>query len=65
MRVNAIAPGVIKTPAHDAASYEGMAGPVGRIGEISDIVDAILYLEQATFVTGETLHVDGGQAAGH
>jgi NAD(P)-dependent dehydrogenase (short-subunit alcohol dehydrogenase family) len=64
VRVNAIAPGVIKTPAHDAASYEGMAGPIGRIGEVSDIVDAILYLEQATFVTGETLHVDGGQAAG-
>jgi NAD(P)-dependent dehydrogenase (short-subunit alcohol dehydrogenase family) len=65
VRVNAVAPGVIKTPAYDAASYEGMAGPVGRVGEISDIVDAILYLEQATFVTGETLHVDGGQAAGH
>jgi NAD(P)-dependent dehydrogenase (short-subunit alcohol dehydrogenase family) len=65
VRVNAVAPGVIKTPVYDAASYEGMAGPVGRVGEISDIVDAILYLEQATFVTGETLHVDGGQAAGH
>ena len=65
VRVNAVAPGVIKTPAYDAASYEGMAGPVGRIGEISDVVDAILYLEQATFVTGETLHVDGGRAAGH
>jgi NAD(P)-dependent dehydrogenase (short-subunit alcohol dehydrogenase family) len=65
VRVNAVAPGVIKTPVYDAASYEGMAGPLGRVGEISDIVDAILYLEQATFVTGETLHVDGGQAAGH
>jgi NAD(P)-dependent dehydrogenase (short-subunit alcohol dehydrogenase family) len=65
VRVNAVAPGVIKTPAYDAASYDGMAGPVGRIGEISDVVDAILYLEQATFVTGETLHVDGGRAAGH
>ena len=65
VRVNAVAPGVIKTPAYDAASYEGMAGPVGRIGEIRDVVDAILYLEQATFVTGETLHVDGGRAAGH
>jgi NAD(P)-dependent dehydrogenase (short-subunit alcohol dehydrogenase family) len=64
VRVNAVAPGVIKTPAYDAASYEGMAAPVGRIGEITDIVDAILYLEQATFVTGETPHVDGGQAAG-
>jgi NAD(P)-dependent dehydrogenase (short-subunit alcohol dehydrogenase family) len=38
--------------------------PVGRLGEISDVVDAILYLERATFVTGEVLHVDGGQAAG-
>jgi NAD(P)-dependent dehydrogenase (short-subunit alcohol dehydrogenase family) len=40
-------------------------GPVGQIGEISDIVDGILYLERATFVTGEILHIDGGQAAGH
>jgi NAD(P)-dependent dehydrogenase (short-subunit alcohol dehydrogenase family) len=67
IRVNAIAPGVIRTPEHDPASYAGMAAlhPLGRVGEVSDIVDAILYLEQATFVTGETLHVDGGQAAGH
>jgi NAD(P)-dependent dehydrogenase (short-subunit alcohol dehydrogenase family) len=65
VRVNAVAPGVIRTPEYDAASYEGMAGPIGRIGEVNDIVDAILYLERATFVTGETLHVDGGQAAGH
>jgi NAD(P)-dependent dehydrogenase (short-subunit alcohol dehydrogenase family) len=67
VRVNAVAPGVIKTPIHDAGSYEGMAAlhPLGRIGEISDIVDGILYLERATFVTGETLHIDGGQAAGH
>ena len=65
VRVNAVAPGVIKTPEHDPTSYEDMVGlhPVGRIGEISDIVDAILYLEQATFLTGETLHIDGGQAA--
>ena len=67
VRVNAVALGVIKTPAHDPASYEGMAGlhPLGRIGEIGDVVDGILYLERATFVTGETLHIDGGQAAGH
>ena len=66
VRVNAVAPGIIKTPMHDLASYEGLAGlhPLGRLGEIDDIVDAILYLERATFVTGETLHVDGGQAAG-
>ena len=65
VRVNAIAPGTVKTPVHDPASYEGMAGPIGRVGEIGDIVDGILYLEQATFVTGEVLHIDGGQAAGH
>ena len=66
VRVNAVALGVIKTPAHDPAAYEGMAElhPLGRVGEISDVVDGILYLEQATFVTGEVLHIDGGQAAG-
>jgi NAD(P)-dependent dehydrogenase (short-subunit alcohol dehydrogenase family) len=66
VRVNAVSLGVIKTDAHDPASYEGMAAlhPLGRIGEISDVVDGILYLERATFVTGETLHIDGGQAAG-
>jgi NAD(P)-dependent dehydrogenase (short-subunit alcohol dehydrogenase family) len=65
VRVNAVAPGVIQTPLSDPTSYEGMAAPLGRIGKISDIVDGILYLEQATFVTGETLHIDGGQAVGH
>ena len=66
VRVNAVSLGVIKTPLHDAASYEGLENlhPLGRVGEVGDVVDAILYLEQATFVTGETLHVDGGQAAG-
>jgi NAD(P)-dependent dehydrogenase (short-subunit alcohol dehydrogenase family) len=67
VRVNAVSLGVIKTPMHDPASYGCLAAvhPVGRAGEISDVVDGVLYLEQATFVTGETLHIDGGQAAGH
>jgi NAD(P)-dependent dehydrogenase (short-subunit alcohol dehydrogenase family) len=67
IRVNAIAPGVIKTPMHPVETHQALAGlhPLGRMGEIADIVDAILYLEAATFVTGETLHVDGGQSAGH
>ena len=39
--------------------------PVGQMGEIDDVVDAVLYLENARFVTGEILHVDGGQSAGH
>jgi NAD(P)-dependent dehydrogenase (short-subunit alcohol dehydrogenase family) len=66
VRVNAVSLGVVKTPAHDAASYEqlGSVHPLGRVGEVADVVEAILYLERATFVTGETLHVDGGQAAG-
>ena len=66
VRVNAVSLGVIQTPAHDPASYQGMEAlhPLGRLGEVSDVVDAILYLERATFVTGETLHIDGGQAAG-
>jgi NAD(P)-dependent dehydrogenase (short-subunit alcohol dehydrogenase family) len=67
VRVNAVALGVIKTPLNDPASYDGLAAlhPLGRLGEISDVVDGILYLDRATFVTGETLHIDGGQAAGH
>jgi NAD(P)-dependent dehydrogenase (short-subunit alcohol dehydrogenase family) len=67
IRVNAIAPGIIKTPMHAVETHEHLAKmhPLGRMGEISDIVGAILYLESATFVTGETLHVDGGQSAGH
>jgi NAD(P)-dependent dehydrogenase (short-subunit alcohol dehydrogenase family) len=67
IRVNAVALGVIKTPMHAPENYEalGKLHPVGRMGEISDIVGAVLYLETAGFVTGEILHVDGGQSAGH
>ena len=67
IRVNAVALGIIRTPMHPADTYETLAGmhPLGRMGEIDDVVDAIVYLEQARFVTGEILHVDGGQSAGH
>jgi NAD(P)-dependent dehydrogenase (short-subunit alcohol dehydrogenase family) len=66
VRVNAVSLGVIQTPGHDPASYRELEAvhPLGRVGEVSDVVEAILYLERAPFVTGETLHVDGGQAAG-
>jgi NAD(P)-dependent dehydrogenase (short-subunit alcohol dehydrogenase family) len=52
---------------HEPSDYDALAAlhPVGRIGEIDDVVDAVLYLENAKFVTGEILHVDGGQSAGH
>jgi NAD(P)-dependent dehydrogenase (short-subunit alcohol dehydrogenase family) len=67
IRVNAVAPGVIKTPMHAPETHAALASlhPVGRMGDISDIVDAVLYLDAAGFVTGEILHVDGGQSAGH
>lgn len=67
IRVNAVAPGVMRTPMHAPETHEFLAAlhPVGRMGEIQDIVDAILFLEGAAFVTGEILHVDGGQSAGH
>lgn len=67
LRFNAVSPGIIKTPMHPPATHATLAGlhPVRRMGEIRDIVDAVLYLEAAPFVTGEVLHVDGGQSAGH
>ncbi|PSS65905.1 3-oxoacyl-ACP reductase [Ensifer sp. NM-2] len=66
VRVNAVSPGVIKTPMHAPETHAALSAlhPVGRMGEIRDIVDAVLYLENASFVTGEILHVDGGQNAG-
>lgn len=67
IRVNAVSLGIIKTPMHAPETHDFLAGlhPVGRLGETSDIVDAVLYLDKAQFVTGEILHVDGGQSAGH
>ncbi|HEY4811175.1 MAG TPA: SDR family oxidoreductase [Solirubrobacteraceae bacterium] len=67
LRVNAVSLGVIKTPLNDESSYAGMGAlhPIGRVGEIEDVVAGVLYLESAPFVTGEVLHIDGGQSAGH
>jgi NAD(P)-dependent dehydrogenase (short-subunit alcohol dehydrogenase family) len=67
IRVNAVSPGIIKTPMHPPEAHQALAAlhPMGRMGDVSDIVDAVLYLDGAGFVTGEVLHVDGGQAAGH
>src|ERR1700759_797428 len=66
IRVNAVSPGVIKTPMHPVETHAALDAmhPVGHMGEMSDIVDAVIYLEGAGFVTGEILHVDGGQSAG-
>lgn len=67
VRVNAVSAGIIKTPMHPVEAHQALASlhPMGRMGEMSDIVDAVMYLDSAGFVTGEILHVDGGQAAGH
>lgn len=67
IRFNAVSPGVIKTPMHPEETHETLAGlhPLGRIGEVDDVARGVLYLEQSPFVTGEFLHVDGGQIAGH
>ena len=67
IRVNTVALGIIRTPMHPPEAHEALASlhPVGRMGDTDDVVQAILYLERAPFVTGEVLHVDGGQSAGH
>jgi NAD(P)-dependent dehydrogenase (short-subunit alcohol dehydrogenase family) len=68
IRVNAVSPGIIQTPMHPAESYAGLGDqlpPIGRVGQVSDVVDAILFLESSPYITGEILHVDGGQIAGH
>ncbi len=66
IRVNAVAPGVIRTSMHDPATVEQLASfhPMRKLGEVEDIVRAVLYLEDASFSTGEILHVDGGLIAG-
>jgi NAD(P)-dependent dehydrogenase (short-subunit alcohol dehydrogenase family) len=68
IRVNAVAPGITQTPLQPPESYtpEALAGklpPLGRVGQVSDIVDGVLYLESAPYVTGETLYIDGGRTA--
>jgi NAD(P)-dependent dehydrogenase (short-subunit alcohol dehydrogenase family) len=66
IRVNAISPGATKTPMHSPDMHDFLAGlqPMGRMGEPQEIVEGVLYLEKAAFVTGEILHVDGGASAG-
>ncbi|HXH65693.1 MAG TPA: SDR family oxidoreductase, partial [Candidatus Limnocylindrales bacterium] len=66
IRVNTVAAGIIDTPMHKPDTHDFLKGmqPLGRIGEIKEIVDAVLYLTDATFTTGEILHVDGGVHAG-
>jgi len=66
IRFNAVAPGVVDTPLHKGDSKEFLKTlqPMGRIADVKDVVDAVLYLAKANQVTGEVLHVDGGAHAG-
>ncbi|WP_062015328.1 SDR family NAD(P)-dependent oxidoreductase [Aureimonas sp. AU4] len=66
IRANAVSPGVIDTPMHAPETHAALARthPLGRIGQVADVVRAVLYLEDSPFVTGEILHVDGGWSAG-
>jgi NAD(P)-dependent dehydrogenase (short-subunit alcohol dehydrogenase family) len=69
IRVNAIAPGIIQTPMHPPESYTSGEGeqlpPMGHVGQVSDIVRGILFLEASPFVTGQVIHIDGGKTAGY
>ncbi len=67
IRVNAVSPGVIQTPLHPAEEYEALRDrqPLGHVGQVSDIVRGVLFLESSPFITGEIVHIDGGQIAGH
>ncbi len=67
IRVNAVSPGIIRTPEHPPEAYDGLGDqlpPLGRPGQVSDVVDAVLFLESSPYVTGEIVHVDGGLTAG-
>jgi NAD(P)-dependent dehydrogenase (short-subunit alcohol dehydrogenase family) len=67
VRVNAVSPGIIQTPVHPSDTYDGLGDrlpPLGRVGQVSEVVDGILFLESSPYITGEILHIDGGQIAG-
>ena len=67
IRVNAVSPGIIQAPAHPAENYEHLGDrllPLGRVGQVSDVVDGVLFLESSPYITGEVLHIDGGQIVG-
>jgi NAD(P)-dependent dehydrogenase (short-subunit alcohol dehydrogenase family) len=66
IRFNSVAPGVVDTPMHDGTPKESMnaLSPMGVVSDPKDIADAVVYLTEARYVTGEVLHVDGGAHAG-
>ena len=68
VRVNAVSPGIIQPSMYPPGSFDGLGDrmpPLGRVGTVDDVVDGILLLEDSPYITGEVLHIDGGQIAGH
>ena len=66
IRVNAVSPGIIATSMHPLEGTDNPGGrlpPLGRAGQVSDVVDGVLFLESSPYITGEILHIDGGQTA--
>jgi NAD(P)-dependent dehydrogenase (short-subunit alcohol dehydrogenase family) len=66
IRINTVALGAIETPMHKIEAHDFLKSlqPIGRMGKIDEVVGAVMYLNDAKFVTGEVLHVDGGAHAG-
>jgi NAD(P)-dependent dehydrogenase (short-subunit alcohol dehydrogenase family) len=68
VRVNAVSPGIIQAPVRPADSYADPGDrlpPLGWPGQVSDVVNGVLFLESSPYITGEILHIDGGHIAGH
>ena len=68
IRVNAVSAGIIQPPMHPARCYGAPGDRLprpGRVAQVSDVVDGVLFMESSPYITGEILHVDGGQTAGH
>ena len=68
IRVNAVSPGIIQTPMNPLESYDDLGRrlpPLGRPGQVSNVVDGVLFLESSPYITGEILHIDGGRSTGH
>lgn len=66
VKVNAVAPGIIDTPLYtpDMHEFLNTLQPVGKMGNVGDVVDAVMYLTDSDFTTGAVLSVDGGMTAG-
>jgi len=66
IRINTVAPGVIRTPMHgDKADQNAGLHLLNRVGEIDDVAEMVYTVAKSTFITGSIINVDGGKGAGH